>query len=103
MDTTINNNNIGYINDVNNFAETVDERDVFADLDDDPPGVDFHRADKHINRSSIIRLIQQRIGVLTQIAIGTLVGGIAGTYIWAIPESGECPKNQYTCMYGTPS
>ena len=100
MDTTIN-NSIGYINDVNNFAEVVDERDVFADLDDDPPGVDFHRADKHINRSFIDKVLHQRIRVLMQLVIGTLVGSIAGMYAWEIKEAGKCKHNQYTCTYGS--
>lgn len=102
MDTVIN-NSIGYINDVNNFAEAVDERDVFADLDDDPPGLDLHSADKHISRHSLIRYIKRRLGILTQLAIGTLAGGAVGIYVWEIDESGTCTRNQYTCKYGTPA
>jgi hypothetical protein len=83
MDTTIN-TNIEATTDISN----IDNMDAFADLDDDPPGLCTQRRTHHKNRPTFIKYIKQRLGILAQLALGSLVGGMAGSYV-GFPSSIE--------------
>ena len=76
MDTTIN-TNIEATTDISNTNNV----DAFADLDDDPPGLYHTRADQHFSEFQIVRFIKKKIGIITHLILGSLVGGMTGSYI----------------------
>ena len=92
MDTTIN-TNIEATADVNTIASV----DAFADLDDDPPGLYHTRVDQRFSKFPIIRLIKKKIGIITQLVLGSLVGGMTGSYIGS-PSAIE-DSNHSKCIF----
>lgn len=88
MDTT-GKTNIEAVTDI-----SIIDSDCLADLDDDPPGLDHTRSEIKHNKCPLIRRINHKLGVLTQIVLGSLVGGMTGAYMGFPPIMEEIKHKQ---------